>query len=73
MTDGSKLTSMDDSVKSFSARITQSESAKTSQIGQSQRKQCEHVWEYCSGPDSAANWLCSRCEAEMVAPVATPK
>lgn len=36
---------------------------------QSKRRECEHVWEYASGPDSAANFLCSRCEAEMVAPV----
>lgn len=35
----------------------------------SKRRPCEHVWEYTSGPDHAANFLCSRCEAEMVAPV----
>ena len=33
------------------------------------RRPCDHVWEYASGPDHAANFLCSRCEAEMVAPV----
>lgn len=31
---------------------------------------CAHMWEYVNGPDNAANWICSRCEAEMVAPVA---
>lgn len=35
----------------------------------SKRRPCDHVWEYTSGPDSAAHFLCSRCEAEMVAPV----
>lgn len=33
------------------------------------RKPCDHVWEYCSGPDDAASFLCSRCEAELIAPV----
>ncbi len=33
------------------------------------RRPCEHVWEYTGGPDHAAHFLCSRCEAEMVAPV----
>lgn len=36
------------------------------------KRQCEHLWEYVSGPDHAANWLCSRCEAEMVSAV-TPR
>ncbi len=38
-------------------------------LAPSKRRPCEHVWEYTGGPDSAANFLCSRCEAEMVAPV----
>lgn len=38
-----------------------------------ERKPCDHVWEYCSGPDHAARWLCSRCEAEMIAPVQKPE
>ena len=38
----------------------------------SKRQPCEHVWEYTSGPDHAARFLCSRCEAEMVAPVRPP-
>ncbi len=33
------------------------------------RRPCEHVWEYTGGPDHAAHFLCSRCEAETVAPV----
>jgi hypothetical protein len=35
------------------------------------RQPCEHVWEYCSGPDHAAQWACSRCDAAMVAPAGT--
>ena len=42
-------------------------------LASSKRRPCEHVWEYTSGPDSAANFLCSRCEAEMVAPVTQPQ
>ena len=35
-----------------------------------ERKPCDHVWEYVNGPDDAANFLCSRCDAAIVAPVA---
>lgn len=32
-------------------------------------KRCDHIWEYVNGPDHAANFLCSRCEAELVVPI----
>lgn len=45
------------------------QSPKVARAPSSKKRQCEHVWEYTSGPDHAAHFLCSRCEAEMVAPV----
>lgn len=42
------------------------------QIPRSARRACEHLWEYVNGPDNAANWLCSRCDAEAVMPVSRP-
>lgn len=44
-------------------------SPKRMTVARGKRRECDHVWEYVSGPDSAANFLCSRCEAETVAPV----
>ena len=48
---------------------TQSPIRKGATQPKAPRRPCEHVWEYASGPDHAANFLCSRCETEMVAPV----
>lgn len=45
------------------------QSPKAVKSPSSKKRACEHVWEYASGPDHAAHFLCSRCEAEMVAPV----
>ena len=80
---GRQKTKVSDPSDSLAARLGQSKTARKryhimpdvtrspqpTNTTAADKRPCDHVWEYTSGPDHAANFLCSRCEAEMVAPV----